>query len=215
MLQKKYQLRNFSSITDKINVHYSANFLPKHKADKYYAIFEQKLKYNSAEESKVIIFGKEQYIPRKQVAYGDPGTYYSFAGARVDANSWNDDDIICRIIKNIKHRVESFTNQQFNFVLINRYENGDQYIGFHKDDETELGDNPTIVGVSLGAVRDVTFKATDVIPTTFPESFSLELEHGSVYVMYHPTNENWKHSIPKRSNIRRPRISLTFRKLYV
>ena len=214
MLQKKYKSKNFTSLSDQINVHYYANFLTNHKADKYYAILEQKLTYNSAEESKVKIFGKEHLIPRQQVAYGDPGTYYSFAGIKVEARPWNDkDDIICRILKNIKHKVELFTGYKFNFVLINKYKDGDQYIGLHKDDEKELGDAPTIVGVSLGAVRDVTFKATDVIPTTFPNTLSLELEHGSIFVMYHPTNQYWKHSIPKRAHIKKSRISLTFRTL--
>ena len=208
--------KNISSLTDKINVHYSANFLNQHNADKYFNIFEDKLKYNSKEESKIKIYGKEIYIPRKQVAYGAPGTYYTFSGLRVDAISWDDkNDIVCRVIRNIKHKVEKFTGKKFNFCLINRYEDGDQYIGYHHDDEKELGDEPTIVGVSLGSEREVLFQAAKLIPEFHDKTISLPLSHGSIFVMYHPTNEYWKHSIPKRANVKKPRISLTFRYLYV
>lgn len=212
MITKRY----ISSITDQINVHYYAKFLNSHDADKYFNIFEDKLKYNDKEKSIVKIHGKEHYIPRKQVAYGAPGTFYTFSGLKVEAISWNNkDDIVCRVIKNIKHKVETFTGKKFNFCLINRYEDGDQCIGYHHDDEKELGNEPTIVGVSLGAERDILFQADKIIPQNHDKTISLKLGHGSIFVMYHPTNKYWKHSIPRRANVTKPRISLTFRYLHV
>ena len=208
--------KNISSLTDKINIHYSSEFLKHHDADKYLKIFEDKLTYNSKEDSKIKIFGKEHYIPRKQVAYGTPGTFYTFSGLKVNARSWDDkSDIVCRVIKNIKHKVEKFTGKKFNFCLINRYEDGDQYIGYHRDDEKELGDEPTIVGVSLGSEREILFQAAKLIPEFHKKTISLPLSHGSIFVMYHPTNDYWKHSIPKRASVAQPRISLTFRYLQV
>lgn len=204
-----------TSLVDNINVHYYSDFLEKHKADKYFNIFEDKLVYNNAEDSKVVVFGKEHEIPRKQLAYGLPGTYYKFAGNTVFAKSWNEPDIICKIIKNILHKVEIYSNKKFNFVLINRYEDGNQYIGHHRDDEKELGNDPTIVGVSFGAVRDVTFKTYKFIPNKMAESINLELGHGSIFVMKPPTNEFWTHSIPKRAGVKKVRISLTFRYLHM
>ena len=76
MLQKKYQLKAFSSLKDNFNVHYKADFISEHKADKYYDIFEKFLIYDTSEQSKVVVYGKEYYIPRKQVSYGDKGMYY-------------------------------------------------------------------------------------------------------------------------------------------
>ena len=213
MLQK---VKCFSSLIDNINLHYYANFLEAKMADKYFNILENNLVYNSSEQSKVKIMGKEYEINRKQVAYGSPGTYYEFAGVKVTAKSWDDKtDIVCRVIKNIKKFVEAYTGKEFNFCLINRYANGNDGIGNHHDKDKDLGENPCIVGVSLGAVRDVHFSVDGFIPKKLPESFNLQLDHGSLFVMFHPTNTHWKHSIPKRAHVKMPRISLTFRQLYL
>ena len=177
--------------------------------------WKKKLIYNTAEESKVKIFGKEYEIDRKQVAYGDFGTYYEFAGTKVIAKDWNNkDDMVCKTIIKIKEQVEAFTCKEFNFCLINRYADGSDSIGGHHD-KGPLGDEPCIAGVSLGAIRDVSFTADGFTPKSLPKRFNLRLEHGSIFVMYHPTNTYWKHSIPKRANIKTPRISLTFRHLYL
>ena len=215
MLQKTYQQKIFCSLKDNLNVHYKANFIEEYKANKYYDIFEKELVYDTPEQSKVVVFGKEYFVPRKQVAYGDPGTYYSFAGTTVYAHPWNNDNIVCRIIKNIKHKVEVFTGKKFNFVLINRYKDGRDSIGRHSDSETALGTEPTIVGVSLGAIRDVHFAPYKFIPQILPKKIQLELGHGSIFIMHPPTNTYWTHEIPKRANVNKPRISLTFRYLYV
>jgi len=217
MLQKNYTLKCFSSLVDSFNVHYKSDLLDKKKADKYYQILEDKLEYLPAEKSKIIIYGKSHEIPRKQVAYGAPGTFYTFSHNRVYAKSWNDKtDLVCRVLKNIKHKVEVFTGKKFNFVLINRYNDGDDYISFHADDEKELGDDPSIVGVSLGAERDFKFKPKkDFYPQKIPTDLTLTLHHGSIVAMYDPTNRQWLHSLPKRANINKPRISLTFRYLHM
>lgn len=215
MLQKQYQLKTFCSLKDNLNVHYKGNFIEEHKANKYYDIFEKQLVYDTPEQSKVVVFGKEYFVPRKQTAYGDPGTYYSFAGTTVYAHSWDNDNIVCKIIKNIKHKVEVFTGKKFNFVLINRYKDGADKIGKHCDSESSLGVEPTIVGVSLGAIRDVCFAPYKFIPQILSNRITLQLDHGSIFVMYPPTNDHWTHEIPKRANVNKPRISLTFRYLYV
>ncbi|QKF93760.1 alpha-ketoglutarate-dependent dioxygenase alkB-like [Fadolivirus algeromassiliense] len=212
---KKGNSKYISSLIDGINVHYTPEFINKHKADKYYHILEKELIYNDAKDSQVKLYGKTFDIPRKQVAYGDPGTFYRFSGNAVYARSWDDKNQITTIIKNIKHKVEIYTGQIFNFVLINRYEDGDQYINFHQDDERELGKDPTIVGVSFGAQREILFKPYFFIPQKVPKKISLELEHGSIFVMYAPTNDYWMHSIPKRAHVKTPRISLTFRYLHL
>lgn len=226
MLQKGiYDLKLISSPSDSIRVHYKRDLLDKKKADKYFAILEDKLEYLSPEESQIKIYGKTFEIPRKQVAYGDTGTYYSFSNARIYAKPWNNNDkkdIVCTIIKNIKHKVELFTGKKFNFVLINRYNDGDDYINYHADDEKELGDDPTVVGVTLGAEREFKFKPKkDFYPKNMlkyndnDKDITLTLHHGSIVAMYAPTNNNWLHSLPKRANIKKPRISLTFRYLHL
>jgi len=204
-----------SSVIDNLDVHYYSQFYDKNEADAIFSLLESKLIYNSDEMSKIIIFGKEQKIPRKQVAYGDEGTGYSFSGTRITANSWNEDNDVCKILKEIKTKVESITNRKFNFVLINRYSNGNEYIGYHRDDEKELGDEPDVIGVSFGAARTFKFRAYNFFPKELSKEFEIELVHGSMVCMYHPTNKFWAHSIPKRTKITKPRISLTFRHIHI
>jgi DNA oxidative demethylase len=207
-------MKSISSITDKINVQYFTNILgTKDAANEAYEILDKDTVYNSDAESMVFIMGKYIKIPRKQVGYGDKGTTYSFAGTTVTAKSWDDNSRLSKLLLRIKHKVELLCGAKFNFVLINRYENGDQYINFHTDDEKELGKTPVIAGVSFGAERDVLFKSIKGTEIMKPVQ-ELLLEHGSLFVMYHPTNDYWKHSIPKRANINTPRISLTFRYIY-
>lgn len=205
----------FESVEDKLNVQYKADFLTTEKATKCFNILERKLVYNSAEESKVTVFGKQYNIARKQVAYGEPSTFYTFAGVTVNAIDWSSkDDIICKVIRNIRRQVQLLTGKTFNFVLINRYADGEDRIGAHRDDEKELGDNPIIVGVSFGASRDVVFAPYKFVPEKL-ERFSINLAHGSVFIMYPPTNIHWTHEIPKRAKVNSPRISLTFRNMVI
>jgi alkylated DNA repair dioxygenase AlkB len=203
--------KSICSLYDKINVHYHKNiFHSIDAANDAFDILDKNVKYNSDEESMVFIMGRYIKIPRRQVAYGEKGTVYEFAGTTVPAIDWNSDDPVCKLIKKIKKKMELLSHTTFNFVLINRYDNGNEYIGFHSDDEKELGDNPIIAGVSLGAERDVVFKSnkpTEIIDNTQ----NLFLNHGSGFIMRDQTNTNWKHSIPKRANINTARISLTFR----
>lgn len=222
MQQKNYHLKNFTSLIDNINVNYYRELLPKATADRYFNTFERKLKYNTAEESKVKVHGNEWYIQRKQVAYGAPGTFYRFAGTKVNAISWEikssdnkPTDPILHIIHKIRKKVELFTGQKYNFVLINRYADGEDYISHHFDATADLVENSSIVGVTLGAERDFSLKAINFIPKRLQPRIDFILHHGSIYEMRHPTNEHWKHGVPKRADVKTPRVSLTFRQMKV
>lgn len=196
------------SLKDNLMIHYYKHFLPKSESDNLYKLFEKQMVYNSEIESMVKMHGRYIKIPRKQVAYGAPGTQYNFTGNTVEARSYDETDEISAEIKKLINKINLELGRQFNFVLINRYENGNQYIGAHSDDERDLKDNYAIAGFSLGAERDILFQAK----TGSAKDITLNLEHGSLFVMYDQTNKNWKHSIPKDKSIR-PRISLTFREM--
>ena len=129
---------------------------------------------------------------------------------------WNEPkDIVCSTLRKIKRNVELFTGNKYNFVLINRYANGDDYIGFHADDERSLDQYAGVVGVYLGAEREFQFIPKSGITSNLPNKISLILHHGSIVYMNYPTNNYWKHSLPKSSYIKKPRISLTFRNLTI
>ncbi len=69
----------YASLEDNINVIYHESFLNNKEANYLYNKLEERLKYNSKEESKIFINGRYFYIPREQAAYGDVGTFYKFS----------------------------------------------------------------------------------------------------------------------------------------
>lgn len=197
--QKTFKEKCFVSEIDNLNVVYKRDFLTPQKADKYYEILENLMKDDDNKRE------------RKSMVFGDRGCCKTYKGIPC----WDDsNDILCQILRVMRHHVEKFTGLKFNFVVINRYPSGESGIGFHKDREESLGDNPTIAGISLGSIRDVEFQPSYFIPQEMPNNIQLALDHGSIYVMYHPTNKHWMHGIPKRPKVYKSRISLTFRYLY-
>lgn len=123
------------------------------------------------------------------------------------------------MLNEIKEKVESEVGRKFNFVLVNRYENGQQHIGEHKDDEKDLLPDSPIASVTFGQEREFVFRHEDVhfkrgradeIPPV-----KLMLKHGSLLVMNSPTNKFWYHSLPIRKSAVRPRINLTFRQMRI
>lgn len=198
---------------EKLFLLYYKSFIPKQISQKMFDLFESTIVYNSSEKSKIKIFGEEHEIPRKQVAYGEDGTFYNFSGIKVSAISWNQNNKLCNTLRILKAMLIKQFGYDFNFVLINRYADGNDYIGFHTDDEKDLSLNSPIVGITFGAERDFQFKniATGQNYNFKTKNGSLVLHDGSCIVMHYPTNNYWKHSVPKRLKVKSPRISLTFR----
>jgi hypothetical protein len=198
--QKTFKEKSFVSEIDKLNVYYKRDFLTPQKADKYYEILDNLLKEKDKDNKK-----------RTSMGFGNKDVCKIYP----DISSWDDNnDIVCQILRVMHHHVEKLTGLKFNFVLINRYPSGDSGIGRHRDKEDSLGETPTIAGVSLGGMRDIQFEASYFIPKEMPKNVRFVLDHGSIYVMYHPTNRSWTHEIPKMPKVTKSRISLTFRHLY-
>ncbi len=211
MFQENFRL--IANLEDNIFISYYKNFIYDDD-NALLKFFEKHIIYNSDEESKIKIFGKEIMIPRKQVAYGDKGTTYSFSGTTINARDWNsseEDRELCDTILFLRKKVASRYNFDPNFVLINRYNDGDQYIGFHSDDEKDLDLNSPIAGISFGAEREIVFMNKN----DSTNKKKMLLKNGSSYCMHYPTNKFYAHSIPKQKSIKGIRISFTFRKMIV
>lgn len=101
-------------------------------------------------------------------------------------------------------------NIQVNSVLCNWYRDGQDSISFHSDDEHELGMNPVIISVSLGATRTFQFKENK----NPKNKVNYVLTDGSVVVMYGNSQSEWKHGVPKEPNVSGERFNLTFRMTY-
>jgi hypothetical protein len=101
-----------------------------------------------------------------------------------------------------------------NFVLVNYYRNGGDSIGWHQDDEADLGPHPMILSLSLGAKRDFQFRHCRAADNGLP-TVTIPLAHGSLLTMRDPTNKNWKHRVPRRGGTCPerigPRLNATWR----
>nr|XP_010597211.2 DNA oxidative demethylase ALKBH2 isoform X2 [Loxodonta africana] len=120
------------------------------------------------------------------------------------------------VLERVRDRVSQLTGHTFNFVLVNRYKDGRDHIGEHRDDERELDPRIPIASVSFGACRDFFFRHKDSRgkrPSQRVDMVRLQLAHGSLLLMKPPTNTHWYHSLPVRKKILAPRVNLTFRKI--
>jgi len=108
----------------------------------------------------------------------------------------------------LKKKIETVSGESFNCVLANLYRDGKDSNGWHADNEKELGRNPVIASISLGAARRF-----DLKHNTKVDSKQLVLPHGSLLIMGGMMQHHWKHCIAKTAKIIQPRINLTFRKL--
>uniref|UniRef100_A0A3P9QGC7 DNA oxidative demethylase ALKBH2 n=1 Tax=Poecilia reticulata TaxID=8081 RepID=A0A3P9QGC7_POERE len=194
---------------DGLDCDYALLFL-KEEADNLFRQLEEEVVYSTGEEAKVQVFGKVYNIPRKQATYGNTGLTYTYSGVRRLASPWTP------TLEYIRNAVTDSTGQQFNFVLINRYKDGQDHMGEHRDDEKELDPSCPIASVSLGAARDFIFRHRDTRGKRSSRQIDpvkLELAHGSLLLMNPPTNTFWYHSLPVRKKVLSPRINLTFRRI--
>lgn len=148
------------------------------------------------------LYGRPTAAPRLSAWYGDKGAIYSYSGLRLEPLPWN------KTLLTIKRRLDNLANVSFNSVLMNLYRDGQDSMGWHSDAEPELGRNPVIASVSLGATRRFRFqhKKRDIC-------LSLDLETGSTLIMKGATQHYWRHSLPKTRKAVGPRINLTFRRI--
>ncbi|XP_026198108.1 DNA oxidative demethylase ALKBH2 [Anabas testudineus] len=182
----------------------------KEEADHLFKKLEEEVMYSTGEEAKVQVFGKVYNIPRRQATYGDAGLSYTYSGMKHLACTWTP------TLEYIRDAVTKTTGHTFNFVLVNRYKDGQDHIGEHRDDEKELDPLCPIASVSLGAARDFVCRHRDARGKQSCrqiEPVKLKLAHGSLLLMNQPTNTFWYHSLPVRKKVLLPRINLTFRRI--
>lgn len=173
---------------------------------------ENEVEYFSGDLLKLQVFGKMHDIPRKQVSFGDEGLSYKFSGTCLPSKPWES----CPVVLDLKECVESITGESFNFVLINRYKDGTDHMGEHRDNEKDLVPTAPIASLSFGQARDFIFRHRDArsknSSVNIPRKI-ISLESGSLLLMEYPTNIYWYHSLPVRKNALGIRVNLTFRKM--
>jgi len=165
--------------------------------------FNTFLRANFWEHDQLIMFGKHLKTNRKVAWFGDQDYQYSYSNSIKKALKWTTELI------SLKEIVELKTGEKFNSCLLNLYHNGNEGMGWHSDNEKELGEHPVIASLSLGAARKFLLKHNQT-----KQKIAIILESGSLLLMKGETQEKWIHSLPKTKKIQKPRINLTFRYIH-
>ena len=155
----------------------------------------------SWKQEPIKLFGKTIMQPRLTALQGIPTIPYGYSGIRMNPDPFSP------TLLAIKARIEPLAGVDFTHVLLNRYRDGKDSMGWHRDNEKELGSNPVIASVSFGSARDFQFRLYE----SKSEKRSVTLHHGSLLIMKGPTQHHWEHQVPKRANVSGERINLTFR----
>jgi alkylated DNA repair dioxygenase AlkB len=149
----------------------------------------------------ITIYGRSMPQPRLTAWYGDPGKSYTYSGITMHPSPWTG------TLLDLKAKAEAVSGVVFNSVLLNLYRDGNDSMGWHSDDEPELGQNPVIGSLSLGGTRRFMLRHR----TEKGLKHQLELTSGSFLLMQGTTQHYWQHQIPKTKRPVPARINLTFR----
>ena len=179
---------------------YFPQFLDNNEADFWFENLNSTISFQSGE---IKLFGKTFKKPRLEAFFADGNLSYSYSGQKLNTQR------ITHELNELKTRVESVSQLDFNAILVNLYRDGQDSNGWHADNEKELGSDPLIASVSLGAER--IFEMQHIHSK---KRIKLNLEHGSLLCMLQGSQRFWKHQLPKDKSVHLPRINLTFRKIF-
>jgi len=169
----------------------------------------------------VRVYGRLHPVPRLVCWFGDPGCTYRYSGLVHAPLPWT------APLATLRQRLQQQLGCDFNSLLLNRYRNGADRMGWHADDESELDPEHPIASLSLGVGRTLRFRPRpERRPDRRPEPqrqppsaeaiaspFGLELTDGDLLLMEAPTQRHWQHALPARSRVVGERLNLTFRRI--
>ncbi|KJG05508.1 DNA repair protein [Photobacterium angustum] len=176
-------------------LYWHPQFLNLQRSEQYFQQLKSELNW---QQEHITLFGKSVLQPRLQTWIGD--AVYTYSGLTMHPQPWTS------AILDLKTQCEQQAQTRFNSVLGNLYRDGEDYMGWHQDNERELGHQPVIASLSFGATRQFVFKHK-----TTKEKIAFQLTPGSLLIMAGETQQYWQHALPKTKRVNEPRINLTFR----
>ena len=181
-------------------VRYRAGFLRRQCAD---ALLAAALAETAWERERLTMFGRAVAAPRLSAWFGEPGTAYRYSDTTRIAAPWP------RFLARLKAEVGQALATDFNYVLVNRYRDGRDALGWHADDEADLGPEPIIATVSVGATRTLRLRPRR---PSGGRGVGCELAHGSLLLMWGACQRDYKHCVPRTARRVGERVSFTFRR---
>jgi len=177
---------------------FDASFLSSAEAIELQAALSDEIGW---ERHRIRLFGREIDVPRLSSWIGDADANYRYSGSDFVPRPWTP------TLQMLRTRIEQACGARFNSVLANRYRDGRDSMGWHSDDEPELGPNPVIASLSLGAERRFLLRHRRDPSLRWEAA----LPSGSLLVMRGPTQTNYRHQLPRSARPVGERINLTFR----
>jgi alkylated DNA repair dioxygenase AlkB len=174
-------------------------WLARDEADQAIAALRAELLW---EQREIVLFGRRILQPRLIAWAGDLG--YRYSGQTLEPR------VFTPAARRILDRVCARVGEPFNHVLVNRYRSGEDSMGLHADDEPELGRDPVVATVSLGASRRFVVRSRRKQDR---DGQDLRLGHGALLVMGGTCQRYYVHGVPRDLGAGGERISLTFRRL--
>jgi alkylated DNA repair dioxygenase AlkB len=176
---------------------YQSQYLPKTRASRLLQQLWQEIPW---QQKTITLFGRQVLQPRMTAWASDPGVNYTYSGLDLLPAAWHPE------LQVLRDDLSAGLGTRFNSVLANAYRTGQDSMGWHSDNEPELGREPVIASISLGQQRRFLIRRSGSGP-----SKRLELEHGSLLLMQGNSQHLWQHSVPKTKKPCGLRINLTFR----
>ncbi|WP_031427592.1 alpha-ketoglutarate-dependent dioxygenase AlkB family protein [Flavimarina sp. Hel_I_48] len=181
-------------------VYYYPDFLEPNQQKK---LFDHLKKQVNWQQDNIKVFGKIYAQPRLTALFADNEKSYTYSSITMHPA------LFPTALLELKQKIEQKTKCVFTTCLLNLYRDGQDSNGWHADDEKELGKNPIIASVSLGAPRFFKFRDKK----NKADTRKILLEPGSLLLMKGSTQHHWQHQVPKTAKQVGERINLTFRKI--
>ena len=176
---------------------YVPRFLARTRADELLAVT---LAGADWQHERLTLFGRTYTARRLSACYGEPAASYCYSGLVRRAVPWTDD------LRRLAGDVATAVGWRFDFLLVNRYRDGGDRLGWHADDESDLGAAPVIASVSVGAERVFRMRAK-----AGAASVGKVLEHGSLVLMWGDSQRDYQHAVPPTAKRVGERLNFTFR----
>ncbi len=190
-----------------LDIDFHPEFFSKIQADFFYTALLQEIPW---EQHFVKMFGKKIAAPRRSSWHGAADAHYRYSGVTYPPKPYT------LTLQKLLDALQA-EGLQFNSVLCNHYRSGLDSMGWHSDDEPELGQNPVIASLSFGSTRRFCFRHKQLAL-----KHELALTHGSLLIMQGATQHSWQHALPKTTKpaeadlfsaaeFEQGRVNLTFR----
>lgn len=185
-------------------VDFAPDWLGEAEARSLHAAVERGLSW---EQRHVVLFGKRILQPRLIAWAGE--LPYRYSGQTLEPRPWPEG--VAARLASLASGVSDAAWTGFNHVLVNRYRDGRDSMGFHADAEPELGPDPVVATVSLGCARRFLLRAARA--SGGGRALELELGGGSLLIMGGTCQRHYRHAVPRQASAAGERISLTYRRL--